>query len=59
MLLNIVLSPDEYFLLGTVFISHTGYRSWPGLKGPVCAFTLVFQKFSHKNFLKIILQSTT
>ena len=59
MLLNIVLSPDEYFLLVWVlYLGHAQYRSWPGLKGPVCAFTLVFQKCSHKN-IKIILQSTT
>ena len=52
MLLNIVLSPDEYFLLiWALYLSHAGYMSWPGLKGSACAFTFVFQKFSRqKNF---------
>ena len=53
MLLNIVLSHDEYFLLILVlYLSHARYWSWPGLKGPVYAFTLVFQKFSRQKFLK-------
>ena len=60
MLLNIVLSPDEYFLLiWVLYLSHARYRSWPGLKGPVCAFTLVFQKFSREIFWKNILLPTT
>ena len=47
MLLNIALSPDEYFLLiWVLYLSHARYRSWPCIKGPVCAFTLVFQKFA-------------
>ena len=53
MLLNIVPSPDEYFLLiWVLYLSHARYRSWVGLKAPVCAFTLVFQKFSRQKILK-------
>ena len=59
MLSNIVLSPEEYFLLiQVVCFSHAWYWCWPGLKGPVCVFTLVFQTFLHKKW-KNILPSTT